>query len=199
MRGRIWTDEMIEFVKENAKGIGNQEMTDLINAEFGTEFTLSQVKSMKHHRKISSGLTGRFKKGQRAWNKGKSYQPGGRSVETRFKKGRVSLNQRPIGSERICSKDGYIYVKTEDPSTWELKHRVVYEEHFGRIPEGHAVIFADGDIYNLEPDNLVLVKRSELLIMNRDGLIKDDADLTKTGAVVARLKDQVNRCERGAE
>ena len=39
--------------------------------------------------------TGRthFKKGQKPWNKGVHYQPGGRSIETRFKKGQVSVRK----------------------------------------------------------------------------------------------------------
>ena len=43
---------------------------------------------------------------------------------TRFKKGHVPKNHKPVGYERI-TRDGYIEVKTAEPNVFELKHRLV--------------------------------------------------------------------------
>lgn len=52
---------------------------------------------------------GRFTAGAAPWNKGLSFDPGGRSQETRFKKGnrsgRAAKLWVPVGSERI-DKEG---------------------------------------------------------------------------------------------
>ena len=114
---------------------------------------------------------------------------------TMFKKGHIPKNHREIGSERI-TKDGYIEVKIEDPDVWGLKHRLIYEEHYGEIPAGYSVIFGDGDKLNFDINNLILVSRSELLLMNRNKLIKNDSVLTKVGVNIAKLLDTMNKKKR---
>ena len=93
--------------------------------------------------------------------------------------------------------DGYIEVKVEEPSTFKLKHRIVYEQLKGPIPDGYNVVFADGDKSNLESDNLILVTKSEMLVMNRKGLFKKNKDLTKTGHLIAKVIDKQNKLKRG--
>lgn len=63
--------EMMEYVKENARGVGNQEMADRCNELFGTSVTAVQMRNFKRNHKISSGLTGRFEKGHIPATKGK--------------------------------------------------------------------------------------------------------------------------------
>ena len=67
------------------------------------------------------------------------------------------------------------------------KSRYVYEQAYGTIPKGHKVIFADGNNRNFDLDNLVLVSNAEELIMNKRKLMKEDASLTKTGALIAKV------------
>ena len=116
--------------------------------------------------------------------------------KTSFKKGNIPENYRPIGSTRYCSKDGYKYIKVADPNKWELAHRVIWEEHNGKIPKGHIVLFRDRDINNLDIDNLTLVSRAELLKLNSDGLIFEEAELTDVGINIARLKVQNDKAKR---
>lgn len=70
---------------------------------------------------------------------------------------------------------------------WMPKSRYVYEQAHGKIPKGHKIIFADGDNRNFDLDNLILVSNAEELIMNRRKLIKEEAKLTKTGALIAKV------------
>ena len=198
MKSKLFSDEQLEFIKENVKNIGNKELVDLINKKFNTSFTVSQIKGFKHNHKISSGLTGRFKKGHIPANKGTKgkFNVGGN--KTSFKKGHIAANNLPIGSERI-RKQNYMYVKVQDGhknKNWKPKHQVIYEEHYGKIPKGSKVIFADGDKTNFDINNLILVTKSELLIMNRKKLIKKSSEATKSGVILAKLIDKRNKIKK---
>ncbi|WP_083612210.1 HNH endonuclease [Paenibacillus sp. P32E] len=39
------------------------------------------------------------------------------------------------------------------------------------VPKGHAIIFGDGDRQNFDPNNLILITRGQLAIMNKRGRI----------------------------
>lgn len=84
-----------------------------------------------------------------------------KSSRTRFKKGNKPNNIRPIGYERT-TRDGYIEVKTES-GKFELKHRIIWQQANGSIPEGYNVQFKDKNPLNLTIDNLYLITRSQQL------------------------------------
>ena len=45
---------------------------------------------------------------------------------------------------------------------------LLWEQRHGRpVPDGHLVLFADGDRRNFDPANLLLVSRAELAVMNK--------------------------------
>lgn len=100
----------------------------------------------------------------------------------------------PVGSER--ESKGYIMVKVSEPNVWIEKHRHIYESMYGNIPTGYKVIFADKNTRNFEPDNLILVSDAEALIMNTKKLIYEDATLTKSGAIIAKIIDRTNRLSK---
>jgi hypothetical protein len=126
----------------------------------------------------------RFVKGQVSPNKGRkqveymSVEKIERTKATRFQKGRPSINLKPIGYERV-SKDGYIEVKVRNAENskdnFELKQRLVWEEHNGPIPEGSIVEFIDGNKQNCDISNLRCITRKENVIRNGlsdNGIIK---------------------------
>lgn len=183
---KIFYPVHIEFIKNNAKSKSTKELTDLFNKHFEMNITVEQMKACKARNKITSGLSGRFKKGETPWNKGmKGLQIGGE--ETQFKKGQAPINYRPVGSERI-SKDGYIEIKVADPNKWKLKHRYIWEQVHGPIPKGYALIFGDSNKLNCDVDNLILVSRSQLAILNKNKLLQqNDIELTKIAITIADL------------
>lgn len=142
---------------------------------------------------------GQFKKGRKPFNKGKKWsdymsEEGQEKVRKNlFKKGNITYNTRPVGDERIDAKDHYVYIKIAEPNKWQLKHRYIYKQKYGKIPKGYNLIFADGNKYNFDLDNLILVSNAELLIMNRRGLYKKNKDLTKTGSLIAKVIDKTNK------
>ena len=187
---KIYPDDLKNYIFENYLGVGPASMAIKVNEKFGTDFTKMKMKSFYSRFKLNSGITGRFVKGQDPiyiTPKGKRMSP-----ETEFKKGQKAFNYRPIGSERIDTY-GYIGIKVADPDVWEPKHRMLWEKQNGKIPGNKALVFADGNKLNLDIDNLILVTREELLILNRCNLIKEDKELTKTGLMVAKIIDKTSK------
>ena len=64
---------------------------------------------------------------------------------------------------------------------------LVWERENGPVPKGHVVIFGDRNRRNFEINNLILVSRKQLVRLNQNNLIQNDAELTKTGVIVADI------------
>ena len=109
-----------------------------------------------------------------------------KTKKTRFHKGNIHMNWRPVGSERI-RVDKYIEIKVAEPNVWMLKQRFIYEKIYGAIPKGMLVNFADGDRYNFDPDNLILLTKEQNLALTKLNLRTEDTELTKTAVNVADL------------
>lgn len=195
---RLLSNEQDKFLRENVRGLTNQELTDLINKKYHTNFTINQIRGYKNNHHILSGLNCRFQKGHKPVNKGKKWndyltkEQQEKLKETMFKKGHRPANYRPVGSERINCY-GYIEIKVKDPNIWRLKHQVVYEGKFGPIPKGFKVIFKDKNRLNLDIENLALVSNNEEFILNQENLIYASKELTEAGILVAKLKDRQNK------
>lgn len=187
----FYTEEHLSYLREITPGRFNAEITKMFNEKFGLNQSESSIQNVRSKHNINTEKRYLWKKGHEPWNKGKKgICTGGK--ETQFEKGHTPENHRQVGSERI-DRDGYTLIKTKEPNVWELKHRVLYEKHIGKIPKDHAVIFADGNKQNLELDNLVLVSRHQLLILNRKGLIQDNKDLTKTAVNIAKVYEKISK------
>lgn len=180
-----YTEEQIAFMREHFPGMSRVEFHRRFNEHFALALTFSQVLAALKNRGITNGRDSRFQAGHIPATLG---QRGIRhSIGTEFKAGHRPHNYRPLGSERVNS-DGYLEVKVADPKTWKGKHRMVWEELHGPIPPGHAVIFGDGNKRNLAPENLLLVSRSELAVMNKFGLVGGSGELTAVGRSIAQLR-----------
>ena len=73
---------------------------------------------------------------------------------------------------------------------------MLWENQHGKIPENHILIFLDGNRLNCSIENLKLVSRSELLILNRRKLLTDDADINNTAAILAKVIDMSNKKQK---
>ena len=197
---RKYTQEHVDYIAANIQGCPFKELTDKFNERFGMNLGVSAMISLADRHGLhngrdtrldswlaTAGIKYRFPKGHVPANKGvKGFSYPG-MVATQYKKGHKPANWMPMGSERV-NGDGYIDVKTQDgklQKNWKGKHLIVWEEANGPVPKGHAVIFADGNRLNVVLENLILVSRGKLAVMNKRGLIAQDADLTKTGAIIA--------------
>lgn len=185
-----YTQEQKEFIIQNNYMKSSKELADMFNNEFNTNVSYRQIEYYRHNHHLNSGLTGRFEKGHKSWNKGTKGLT--HANKTSFKKGNIPQNHKPVGYERV-NVDGYVEIKVAEPNVFKLKHRVIYENIYGKIPDNCNVVFADGNKLNLDPDNLILVSKSEMLIMNRNNLFMDEGELTKTGSIIAKVIDKTNK------
>lgn len=136
----------------------------------------------------------RFQRGHQSWNAGmKGWKAGGRSEETRFKKGNRPHTWRPIGSERDL--EGYLQVKVTDtgypPRDWRCVHVMLWEKHHGPVPSGHAVVFRDGNRRNIVIDNLELITRGEL--MRRNTIHRYPPELKQAIRAAGKLRRTIER------
>lgn len=141
-----------------------------------------------------------FKDGSVPWNKGSHYVAGGRSAETRFKKGQMSgaarHNYVPIGSLRV-TKDGYLERKFTDDQAlvparrWVGVHRQVWVAAHGPVPRGHVICFKPGRRSQAEeqitPDCLECLSRGDLA--RRNHIHSHSPEL----AYLVRLKGAITR------
>ena len=179
-----WSQEEKQYLASIVKGKTYKELVTLMNEKFDYEFSSQQIEGALRRYNLKTGNTGQFKKYKEPWNKGLKGYMG--ANKTSFKKGNIPPNYKPVGSERV-TRDGYTEVKIKDPNKWELKHRYIYKKHYGEIPSGYNVIFADKNISNFDIDNLILVSKAEMLMLNREKLIFEDKELTKTGVNIVKL------------
>jgi len=183
---RVYTDEHLAWLRQNYKIMGITELTAAFNKEFGMNKTVVQLHGVLNRKKIRANRNARFKSGHRPWNTGTK---GATSAnKTSFKAGHLPKNTKPVGYERV-DKEGYIKSKVSETSPqFEYKHIVIYEQHFGPVPEDHCVIFKDSNIRNFDPSNLDIVSRAELLQMNRNKYKKQPVELKPTVLALSRLQ-----------
>lgn len=189
-----WLAEHEQFLADNIKGTPIKRLTDDLNKHFSLDLTYSQVKGRCSKLKLVNGINACFKKGQVPYTKGKKWdeymspEAQANSMRTTFKKGDIPKNTKPIGSERIDTRDGYVLVKTAEPNVWRHKQYVEWEKVNGPVPEDKRFIFLDGDRENCSVDNLALVDFGVGAIMNSQGLhVKGDSELMETSINTVNL------------
>lgn len=165
-----YTDEERTFLIEFIPGHIAEEVAEEFKKRFGRSITEDQVRYFRRNNKVRCGIKTTFEKGQVSKNKGKNMGENQYKLcsRTMFKRGHRPKNYRPVGSERI-SVDGYVEIKIMDPNVWKLKHRVIWEEHNGKIPNGMILIFKDNNPLNISLDNLLIISRGENAELNKAG------------------------------
>jgi hypothetical protein len=189
----ILNPKQIKFIKDNYPLFSQKNLTINFNKRFKTILTEQQIRSFTRNHRIRSGRTGCFEKGHVPWTFGKKGIHV--SPQSEFKKGHMPANTKPIGTERIDNKDGYIHVKIEEPNPYtksqtrfKQKHVVIWEREHGPVPKGFAVIFKDADKRNCVIENLELVSRAELLILNHYRYKNMPPEIKPTLLTLAKLE-----------
>lgn len=189
--GHLFPKEIHEFICANNKGKTLTEITALVNETFGKTFTKKQLRCFRKNNHLVSGLTGRFGKGNVPANKGKKgwYAPG--SEKAWFRKGNVPHNKVSVGTE-VMTTMGYIKVKVAEPDVWKFKHKMVWEKHNGKVPDGCVITFKDGDHRNCSIENLMCISFRENSQLNGRKLRTVSPELTEAGLALVRLENRVN-------
>jgi hypothetical protein len=168
-----FTSDEVQYLKEITTGRPYKEIVRLFNERFGLKLNYRQINSKIKRLKLHNGIRPR-----------KGVQPPYLKVYE-FKLGHNPPHSRQIGDERVTFL-GYVEVKSRK-GEWKYKHILIWEAAHGPVPKGHAIIFADRNKANLALDNLLMVSRQELAIMNRKNLICSNAELTRIGKLIADI------------
>lgn len=189
-----YPEGMAAYVESIAQGKSTAELVEAVNRKYGAgTIGIRQMKAYKKNHGINTGLTGQFEPGHIPANKGKkmSAEVYAKAAPTMFKKGNVPANHMEVG-EYTHTSDGYLVQKVKETGIqrerFEFVHRRVWEEHNGPVPEGKMVGFLDGDKDNCSIENLVLLDCAENLELTRSGLRFSNAEFTKAGVAVVKLR-----------
>jgi hypothetical protein len=182
-----YTNEQKAFIGSICEGLTVDEILEQFITHFGVNVTKKSIKGIMYRNNFKNHMQGyqtRFNKGQKAWNKGmKGIQTGGE--EGWFKKGNLPPTHKPVGSESV--EDGTILIKIAEPNVWVKKHRYIWEQANGPIPEGMVVRFLDGNKMNVTLDNLLLVSRRVCTSVVKRGMDQEDPGLNMTVHKLAEL------------
>lgn len=186
MSRKHFTAAQIEFLKSIAH-LPRTQMAEKFNAKFGENRTNDSMQRWcSKNNFLGVPNTGRFIKGQSAWNDGKTGYMGANT--TSFKKGNVPHNTKPLFSERTCAKDGYVLIKIrEEHPQFVLKHRWLWEQVKGPIPENHKIVFINEDKTDIRIDNLMLVSDAELAVKNIKFSKVSNAETNETCLLLSKL------------
>lgn len=194
---RLYEDPKV-FPKDIAKMLG-RTLPQVYNKAraMGLNAPMERIRmagkiGMQHPKSIAT----RFHKGHIPTNKGKkvSQETYAKCQPTMFKKGHINGNKRAVGSERV-NVYGYIEIKVAEPNRWRLKHRIIWEQHNGIIPEGCNVQFKNHNTLDCRIENLYLISKSEQMRSENSLMARYPKELRD----VIRLKGVVKRQLRKQE
>jgi hypothetical protein len=194
--GRKFTIEEDDFLRANYMTIPAKRMARMLGRTEGTARQRMKLLGITVPPEIVEQFrqASYIKKGNVPLNKGQKMpkEVYKKCKATMFKKGSVPPNRKPVGSERIDSKDGYVWIKVmEGLNSYRLKHRVLWEQHFGPIPKGTNVQFKDGDRLNIVIDNLELVSKDGNMLRNT--FHNYPKEIASTIQLMGALTRQINK------
>lgn len=211
---RAWTPEEVNVLRELYPNVTAVDVADRLGRTVEQVYTKAHLLGLKKSEdffadprsgrlvpgseKVAKSRSTRFKKGLVPWNKGvKGLSLGG--SETRFKpgnrSGRAVEVYQPIGTEIV--RGGYLARKVNDDAPfykrWRAVHILNWEAVNGPLPQGHALVFRDGDRQNVSVENLELVTRSEL--MRRNSFHQYGPEIAEVIRLRGAVTRQINKKE----
>lgn len=183
MERKSYTEKEIEIIKCLYPDQTTRYIADMLGRSersvFAKASSMGLRKSTEHIQHINrdnsnnlmkSGKAYRFQKGHTPANKGKKMSPETyeRCRGTMFRKGHKPKQTKYDGAESVrTDKNGrrYIYVRIAE-GKWIPKHIQIWTKAKGAVPDGHNIIFRDGNTLNCVLDNLECISDSELMKRN---------------------------------
>lgn len=216
MRGRrlVYSPAEMAWLEANRMMVISDYHQAFVVAFGRPDVSAQNLQALRKRAGWKTGRTGRFEKGHAPCNKGKTCRPGegGRhpnARRTQFKSGGLPHNTKGPGHERIDSKDGYVILIVAETNPWTgaktrpvHKHRWLWEQENGPLPDGHVLKCLDGNKTNTAPSNWESIPREMLPRLNgRFGRKYDEAppELKPTIMAVAKLEHRARERRRGAE
>ena len=172
------------------------ESFELFKQEFpDSPWTLDNMKMACYRRNIRNGISGKFKKGQKPWNKGMKGLKFPGSEKGWFKKGQKSTTEKPLGSE--YTSDGYVMVKVKmngpRDKRWKLKHVLIWEKYNGPVPKDSVVTFLDGNKRNFDINNLACIRKGVNSVLNKKKLRSQNKEIFKVRVAQIELDQKIKK------
>lgn len=194
------TPELEEFIKENCKidmpykkQAQKAYELGLINEPYSARVFCAVC----HRLGYKTSNNGYFPKGSVPFNKGKKQteyctpEAIERTKKTRFQKGNIPINHKPVGSERV-DVDGYVEIKIAEPNKWMLKQRYLWEQyHNEKLGKNDLILFLDGNRNNFDVSNLRRISRKELAMLNHEYGNIQDANVRETALNIVKLRGAI--------
>jgi hypothetical protein len=195
------TETQIAWLKKYYPKYSRVILTEQFNRVFGTTKKLSQIIAFVKNHNIKSGRTGKWCAESVSWNKGTKGLLNANA--TSFKKGRRPANIKPLGHERICTKDGYILIKIteKNPYTgaatrYKAKHVFLWESENGPTPDDHVITIIDANKMNIVIENLECISKQENVRRNKMRISSLPDALKPTAIAVAKLITRAHQMDR---
>lgn len=195
---RRYTDEERQFLKEYIPGHHHAEIADAFNARFEPHIDREQVRTYIKNNKIYTGFSGRFMPGAKP-NAGAIKKGEHKSRATEFKKGQEPPNKKPVGTivlrknHRGRHRDEY-YIK-EGYKLWVPLRQHVWEEHYGKPPEGYIVTHRNGDQLDCRIENLRLIPKGALPTIAHHNDTRGEA--REAVISIGVIKSEIRRIKNG--
>ncbi len=174
MKGRniLYSEAELDWIEANRHRLRREAHAEFAKLFGRQDVSFTNYNALCKRKGWTTGRNGRFESGQKSWNKGQKMPFNEKSAATQFKKGSIPPNRVPMWTERVC-KDGYVEIKvplknphTGSPTRFMHKHRHLWEQQNGPLPEGHALKCLDGDKTNCHPSNWEAIPRGLLPRLN---------------------------------
>lgn len=160
-----WTQQLDEQFKELYPDTDNIKIAEVMGISLSSISNRAHKLQCRKSEAYKALHSTHYKKGHRPYNKGKPMPPAlyEKCKGTMFKKGHLPHNTKSDGdiSIRIDTRGIPYLHKRVSLGKWIPLHRLLWEEHHGQIPQGHCVVFVDGNQANVDISNLKLVTRQE--------------------------------------
>lgn len=213
MRGSHYTEAQNAFIRDHAD-MRLQKLADLYCQEFGEKITPAALGKKRHSlglpplpcanetaftpetdafllgnwermtsRELAGELAARFgihRKAQTVTDRlnmlgvhrGNCFTPAGY----------LPRASKPIGYERV-DKNRIVLVKVGQPNKWKPKAQLI----MGHDPKKEQVIFLDGNPFNFDKDNLLVVSRRVHARLAKNGWLTGNGEVIRTGATWSEL------------
>lgn len=156
MSRRKYTQEHLDFMKNNIKGKSYKDLAIEMNARFGTNISEATMRTIC------------FKNG---WKNGRN---------GKFEKGIDPHNTMPVGT--VIIRKGSKVIKISDTGgqkAWQTMHEFMWEFFNGPLEPGEVVIFKDGNRDNITIGNLMKASRYAANSMNCSLLRSNNAEMNE--------------------
>lgn len=195
----VYSEAELAFLEER-KAMPRGQLHAAFVAEFDREdVDFDNLKALMKRKGWLTGRTGRIEPGNHPWNTGKKMSFNANSARTRFKVGNLPQNYRGVGHERVCERTGYVMLIVDETNPWTgsatrpvLKHKWMWEQKHGPVPDGMVLKCLDGDRTNTDPSNWAPVPKGLVpRLSHKRGYDDAPSELKPTIMALAKLDHAV--------